>query len=377
MLRRAVATVVAGTVVTLGITACGAASSGSTSSSTYVIGASLPESGPNAPYAKVFTPAIQAGAQYAEAQHLVSHLSVKYADNQALPQPGVAAFNQLVQVDHANYVLSTFSGVTKAAGPLANRDHVFQVNGGAVSPDLAHLGSYTVNVIPLINDEISTLLPYLKSKGYRSMDVVYTNDALGQGADQVINSSWPAKGGIVKNGYQISPTDTDLTSVATKIANDHVDVVYIASYGDQEITLVKQLRNAGVTSQMASYSAFNFPGALSAPADQGLIFTSEKVNLKASNDVTTGFLKLWMKSNSAPPSYYQVNYANAVILYAHLVKYLTAHHEAVSGKDLLSAFHAKHTYDLIGGDLTFRSNGTIEMPIEINQIHNGSFTVLK
>ncbi len=385
MLRKFASVLMAGSAFALGLGACGGTASTATNStngtapaSSYVIGASLPESGPNAGYAPVFAQAIKAGAQFAVAQHLVPHLTVKYADNQALPEPGVVAYNQLVQVDHANFILSTFSGVITATAPLANRDEVIQVNGGGVGPNLADLGAYTINDIPLLNDEISGLLQYLKSKGFHGgMDVIYTNDALGTGAYQTLQKDWPAQGGTIIHGYEISPTTADFTSIASQIASNHPNLVYVASYGSQQISIVKELRDAGVTAQMVSYSGFNYPGAATPSYDQGLIFSSEKVNYHATNNMTTAFLKQWMQSNTSLPSYYQVNYANGVLLYAELAKYVTSHHEALTGKNLLAAFHAVKTYDLIGGELTFRSNGTVEMPIQINQITNGQFVVLK
>jgi ABC-type branched-subunit amino acid transport system substrate-binding protein len=321
---------------------------------------------------------MQAAAKFAVAQHLVPRLTVKYANNQALPQPGVVAFNQLVQVDHVSYMFSTFSGVLTATAPLANRDEVVQVNGGGVGANLGHLGAYTINDIPLINDEISTLLPYLKSKGHHGgMDVIYTNDALGTGAYQTLQKDWPAQGGTIIHGYEISPTATDFTSIASQISSDHPNIVYVASYGTQQMVIVKELRAAGVNAQIVGYSGFDYPGTATASYDQGVIFTSENVNYQATNNMTTGFLKQWRRSHSSLPSYYQVNSANSVLLYAELAKYVTAHHESLTGKNLLSAFHAKRTYDLIGGEITFRSNGTVKMPIEINQIRNGHIVVVK
>ncbi|MCF8565752.1 ABC transporter substrate-binding protein [Alicyclobacillus tolerans] len=344
----------------------------------YVIGADFPLSGPNATYGNMFSEAANLAVQDVNQNHILPNLKIDYVDSQALPQPAVIGFHQLVDTDHVPFVLSAFSGVTKALGPLAQRDQVVQMNGGGVSPDLAQLGAYSLNDIPLVNDEVKVLLPYLKKQGLMKMDVIYTDDPLGHGAYGVISKSWSAMGGTIVKGYQISPTASTFDSLAVQVANDHPDVVYVASYGNQDITLIKQLRNHGVNAKVASYSGLDFPQVISLPQAQGAIFTSEEVNYSDQNQVTQQFVTDFKNKYHTQPNYFQVNYYNAVLIYADAAKYLKDHNMAYSGQNILKAIHDIKTFDIVGGKVTFRADGTVSMPIQVNEIKgNKVVTVAK
>src|SRR5262245_51804430 len=107
------------------------------------IGAIFPLSGANADYGDLYMGATElAVADLNEAKALSGKLSIAYEDSQALPQQGVIAMNKLVNVEKVGYVLSAFTGVSKAISTTATRSHTVAVNGGGVGPDLAELGEY-------------------------------------------------------------------------------------------------------------------------------------------------------------------------------------------------------------------------------------------
>src|SRR5262249_5105585 len=113
------------------------------------IGAIFPLSGGNADYGDLYMGATElAAAHLNEANTLGGKLSIVYEDSQALPQQGVIAMNKLVNVEKVSYVLSAFTGVSKAISTTATRSRTVAVNGGGVGPDLADLGEYFWNVIP-------------------------------------------------------------------------------------------------------------------------------------------------------------------------------------------------------------------------------------
>ncbi len=372
-------------VVSIALTGCGAStasSHGSSGSSTsnrqYIIGADFPLSGINAVYGQIFSEATKlAQTQVVSSLHLLPNLKIDYVDSQALPQPAVVGWQKLVSVDRVPYVLSAFSGVTTALGPLATRDQVVQVNGGGVSPNLGQLGAYTLNDIPLISDEIKTMLPYLNKQNIKSMDIVYTDDSLGIPSNKLIKKVWSGLGGTVPASYEIAPTDDSFTSLASQIASGNPDAVYLVTYGNQDTTLITQLRNQGYTGKIVSYSGLDFPGAISLKQAQGALFTSERVNFNASDKITQTFVKGFKKAYHTMPEYYQANYYNAVLIYADAVAYINKHHETYNGSNILAAIHAIKTFHVVGTNVTFRKNGTVSMPIEINEIKNDSTVVIK
>ena len=139
------------------------------------IGANLPMSGPNAEYGELFGGAANLAAEHANADKMLSKkLVIQFEDSQATPQQGVIAMNKLVNVDKVPYVLSAFTGVSKAIAPIGDKAKVVSVNGGGIGPDLAELGDYFWNVIPLVNLEIRVIAPYLvQERGLKKIGLVY------------------------------------------------------------------------------------------------------------------------------------------------------------------------------------------------------------
>ena len=124
------------------------------------IGANLPMSGPNAEYGELFGGAANLAVEHANADKMLcKKLVIQFEDSQATPQQGVVAMNKLVSVEKVPFVLSAFTGVSKAIAPIGDKAKVVSVNGGGIGPDLAELGDYFWNVIPLVNLEIRVIAP--------------------------------------------------------------------------------------------------------------------------------------------------------------------------------------------------------------------------
>ena len=90
------------------------------------IGADLPMSGPNAEYGELFGAAAGLAAEHANADKMLSKkLVIQFEDSQATPQQGVVAMNKLVNVEKVPFVLSAFTGVSKAIAPVGDKakDH--------------------------------------------------------------------------------------------------------------------------------------------------------------------------------------------------------------------------------------------------------------
>ena len=108
---------------------------------------------------------------------LSKKLVIQFEDSQATPQQGVVAMNKLVNVEKVPFVLSAFTGVSKAIAPVGDRAKVVSVNGGGIGPDLAELGDYFWNVIPLVNLEIRVMAPYLvQERGFKKIALIYVDD---------------------------------------------------------------------------------------------------------------------------------------------------------------------------------------------------------
>lgn len=334
------------------------------------IGALIPLSGPNAAYGTIYSQAIDLAVDHVNAEHLVDgKFSVKYEDSQALPQPAVIGMNKLVNVDKAPYVMSAFTGVTKAISSIAARTKTVVINGGGVGPDLAQLGPYVWNDIPLANDEVEAMLPYLVNKRHlKRFVLVYIDDPLGSGIKQQLTERLPKLGATLVKSFSVQANAQQFSGTAALVRAANPDVIYIASYGAQEIQLIKQFRDNGITQQLVSYSAFSIPEVQALPEAKGSLFTTQHFDWNSQEPVTKGFVDAFRKKYNKMPTAYAANYYNATLLAGILGHDLEQAKKPITGENMLEQRLATKSFDLVGGKVSFTKEGTIISPIQINEV---------
>jgi len=339
----------------------------------YNIGAAFPLSGPNAEYGQVFSSGVNLAVEHINAdKKLKNKLNVVYEDSQALPTQGVIAANKLINVTKTPYVLSAFTGVSKAIAPLSQRNKVVMVNGGGVGPDLASLGEYFWNTIPLANFEVRTMAPFLvKEKGYKRIALVYVDDPLGQAIVKELGTELKAAGGELVGSFSIPTTAQQFSGIAARVRDTKPDAVYIASYGNQQVQLIKQLRDNGVSQPLASYSAFAIPSVLALPESKGAYYTSQLVNWDKNDPLTKRMLEDYKKKYNKEPNMYVLNYYNAVLTFAELAAALEKAGKPVTGENLLAQRKATKNFEFVGATVSFADDGTVKSPIQVNQIEDG------
>ena len=345
----------------------------------YQIGGLFPLSGPNATYGDVFQAGANLATDHINADKMLSgKLSIRYEDSQGLPQPGVVGMTKLVNVDQVPYVLSAFTGVSKAVAPIGARSQVVAINGGGVGPDLATLGDYFWNVIPLVNLEVKAVVPYLvKEQGYDKIVLLYVDDPLGQAVVTELGNALKANGGTLVDTMSVPTTAQQFSAVAAKLRAADAKAIYMASYGAQQIQIVKQLRDNGVKTPIITYSAYGVPDALALPESEGLLYTAQSVDYASPDPVTKRFVEDFKAKVGRTPTAYNVNYYNAVRLFGLLAASLEKKGMKVTGESLLAERKATKTFDLVGGTVSFQANGTLVAPIQIYAIKGGAATPVK
>lgn len=338
----------------------------------------FPFSGTNAVYGDVLSSGAKLAVKHINADKMLSGtLSIAYEDTQALPQPAVVAMQKLVSVLEVPFTLTSFTGVSKAIAPIGARNEVVMINGGGVGPDLAELGEYFWNVIPLANLEVRASVPYVvEALGKTKFALIYVDDPLGGSIRNELEGVLEEIGGDLVSEMSIAPTAQQFSGLAAKVRSSGADAVYIASYGAQQVQIAKQLRDNGVDAQMISYSAYGVPDAMNLPENEGAIFTAQAVTLEASDPVTKRFVEDYKAEFGKDPAPYNVNYYNATMLFAILAQALEAEGKEITGANLLAKRKEMGSFDLVGGNVSFLDNGTLLFPIDVKQIEGGAARTL-
>lgn len=365
-------------VVSASLVAVAALGSWSAQAADVTIGALFPLSGPNATYGDIFGTGVNLATEHINADNLINgKLTVQYEDSQALPQQGVIGMNKLVNVSKVPYVLSAFTGVSKAISTTAGRTKTVAINGGGVGPDLADLGPYFWNIIPLANFEVKAALPYLiKERNLKRVVLVYVDDPLGEGIRKELTDSVPKLGGELVEALSVPATAQSFSGIAARVRAANPDVIYIASYGSQQAQIVKQFRDNGIQQQFVSYSAFSVPEMSALPEAKGAWYTTQNVDWNSSDPVTKRFVDDYKAKYNKMPTAYIANYYNAVRLFGLLAHELEKKGKPITGENLLAQRIETKTFDLAGGKVTFSDNGTVVSPMQINEIDGAGGKVI-
>lgn len=347
----------------------GLCSTSSFAQETIKIGANFPMSGPNAELGEIFSRAANLAVSHINTDKMLSKkLELVIEDSQATPQGGVVAMNKLISVAKVPYVLSAYTAVSKAIAPIGDRAKVVSINGGAVGPDLAELGPYFWNVIPLVNFEAQSAIPYVVGeKNLKNVVLIYVDDPLGESVQKVLRAEVPKAGGKLVGEIQIPRAAQQFASIAANIRSLKPDVVYVATIGTQQAQLVKQLRDNGITQQLMSYSAFSVPTMAQLPEAKGALYTTQSADF-AINAMGQRAAKEYKETSGKDANAYVANYYNAVMVLAQLAQALEKAGKPITGENLLEQRKASPDFDLIGGKMQFQNDGTVAAPIQIQEI---------
>ncbi len=345
----------------------------------YALGTLYPMSGLNAEFGDMYAKATSLAVEHIAEEKLIRWpIEVRSQDSQATPQGGAVGMSRLVNVDQAPYVLLGFTGVSKAAAPIGERSKTVMVNGGGVGPDLANLSPYFWNVIPLANQEISALVPYLAAQRLLKVAVVFVDDPLGQGMLAELQKRLPTIGGEVVGSYSIPPTARQFGAIAARIRDVKADAVYFAiTGGGLLMQLIKQMRDNGVDQPLITYSVGNLPSLASLPEANGLVFTGQSADWSSSYPATKRFVDGWRSKHGSDPTIYAQNYYNGTRLFALLVRELERTGAGVTGEALLEQRRRGGKFDFSGGEVSFDENGLITSRIQVSRFTSGRVEVLR
>ena len=286
--------------------------------------------------------------------------------------------NKLVNVVKVPYVMSAFTGVSKAISTVGARSKTVMINGGGVGPDLAELGPYFWNVIPLANYEVKAVIPYLlNERNAKRFTLVYVDDPLGAAILSEMTEALKGTEGELVESFSIPASSQQFSGIAARVRAANPDVVYIASYGAQQAQIVKQFRDNGISQQLVSYSAMSVPEVHSLPEAKGILYTSQSIDWESEDPVTKRFVDDYKAKFNKLPSSYTANYYNAVRLFGLLAHELQKKGEAVTGENLLKQRNESQNFELVGGKVTFTEKGTVISPMQINEVDGSGGRIVK
>ena len=270
-------------------------------------------------------------------------------DSQATPQQGVVAMNKLVSVEKVPFVLSAFTGVSKAIAPVGDKAKVVSVNGGGIAPDLAELGEYFWNVIPLANFEVQAITPYLvKERGWKKMALVYVDDPAGEAIKSELGIHVPKNGGTLVAELQVPARVAAVLrhrgQGARGAARRRLHRIVRRPAGTDHQAAARQRRQAAAGRLLG----FSVPSVPQLPEAKGALFPTQAINWNA-DALSRRLAADWKAKKGKVPNAYVANYYNAVLVFAKLAQALEKAGQPITGEGLLTMRKQTTSFDVVGG----------------------------
>lgn len=379
--NRLVVTVAAATAAI--VSGCGTSSSGSGSASSggdsgegyacgaeeVTIGGLWAQSGPQAAYGEWFANGAGMAVEDINAEGGINgetRINLQVQDTQALPEPAVVAFQGMVS-DGVQYVLSSFSSQTLALAPIATRQEIVLVNGGAQSDALGDQGPFLFNTIPLLRNESAALAEKLRADGVERAAIIYTSDDGGEAAHENFVTAFREQGGEITGEESAEFGGTDYRSQLTKLRATDPEVLVLGAFGQDSNNIISQVREIGWDVPLANTSWVAIPAVLSNPAAEGLRLTT--IPFEPSEEFVQAYED---KHGEAPENAFIGNYYDGVKIFAEaFAQVCESGAETVSGAALADAIREIGTFDSVYGSQLEFEEGIASRPIDIAVIKGG------
>lgn len=221
------------------------------------VGATLPLTGPGAPYGSTMKDGLQVALDEINASGGVSgtQLDLVALDSQAAAGPAVTGMNQLVNVNDAITIVTAFTTPPLAQLPGAEEAQVTLFNGGGNDPSL--LGhDWLYNAVLMSDQEARAVMQWAYDElGARSIGIIFETDYTASALDAFRQAWKDVCATCPSTEVSIDNTATDTSPQIQRIMAANPDVIFSTTNGTILQLQLQQMAQLGVTQPILSTSA--------------------------------------------------------------------------------------------------------------------------
>lgn len=343
-----------------------------TEPATYKLGLALPFTGSGSSNGQEYRAAVELGVEEVNKQLANDGITIELvtADTQATAEGGVNAMNKLGAVAKAPMVVTAWSSVVSAGAPVAEDLGLALVNAGAQSPKLIGLSPNLVNIIPMLDEQLSVYAKYVTGDlGKKKVGIIYVDNENGQATAAEFKEEIEANGGEIVASESIRQDATDATAQVAKVAAAGPEFLYVQGLAVETAAVMKAVRDANLNVVLGSYAGVGENATIRNAGQEkmnGLYYMS---HLPSDVDGTKGLAETLQNRQTGTPLIspsYDPYFYSTPFLYGEAIKRLRAEGAPVTGDNILAVLQQSKdiqipiigTMDLTNG-LTYRGATTI------------------
>ena len=172
-------------------------------------------------------------------------IDVEWVDTQSDPATSKAVIAEGLEKNPYVVLGPLFSGSIIVNMVEAQRAEVFQIMGGEAANLTQQGNPYIFRTSFGQSTSMPKLAAYLNSQGFKSIDIVYTNNDFGQGGREAIKVAIEPLGIQVVNEISVEEGQADFAPEALTLIGSDADAVFIYSNEEESARLLEELQNQG------------------------------------------------------------------------------------------------------------------------------------
>ncbi len=294
-----------------------------------------------------------------------------YEDTQADIKTGLNAIQKLISQDKVDAIIGDpISGISLAMAPIIEENKIVMIAPGSAVPELTKAGKYIFR-LKLGADVDSSEMARISynNLGFRNVDLIYINNDYGVGVKESFTDEFNKLGGNVVREESFFEKTTDFRTLLTKIKNDDVDLIVIASFAQELGIFLKQKLELGIEIPVFTHRGGVNPEMMriAEESSNGLIFL-EEFDIDDPREEVQEFVKNFENKYNEKPELFAAMGFDALNIFSEAFDECSVNSECV--KNYL--FNLKD-YKGVSGIINFDEFGNVLKETAIKMILNGKF----
>lgn len=295
-------------------------------------------------------------------------------DDHFSPDEAATITRRLIEQDHVAAIVSgSYSFTTRAGAPIAEQNHVPFLAAYAVHPSITEVGKYVFRVGTLATLQGAAGAELVANKlGLKDAAVLVVNNDFGTSLADAFDKQYKADGGTIAMQAKYPLGETDFRPLISKISRAHPDVIYAIGYYSEAASFVRELRNAGITTQVVGQEGYDSPTfiSLAGKAANGVIITTE-FNRDSNRAVVHEFMQAYQQKTGKPADAVSATCYDAVRLVANAIERAGS----TDPQKIIEALQGTQNFDqaVSGPIYGFSTTRDAIRPIAIQIVKDGHF----
>lgn len=292
-------------------------------------------------------------------------------DDQAAPDKAVPIAQKLIEQDGVVAAVSgSYSGSTKAAATIFQEAKVPYISAFAIHPDITRAGDYVfrTSFVGEVQGRAGAKL-IGEMLGKKRAAVVKIQNDFGQSLTAGFKEKAADFGIEIVGEYEYSIKDRQFGPLISKIKSDNPDVIYATGYFFTAGPFVKQLRDAGIETQVIGQEGYDSQSYISiaGPASEGTIITTS-LDRDSEAQATKDFISAYEAKYAHKVDMVAASANTAVTVLAEALKKAgskdkTALRDAIAATDLTVST----------GKITFNKLGEVNKAVQVQVVKGGNW----